>query len=50
MSGCRRLRRLHHAQAELAFAKQRVQRGLGSNDEVEACRNRIRQLRIESRP
>jgi RsiW-degrading membrane proteinase PrsW (M82 family) len=50
MSGCRRVRRLHHAQAELAFAKHRAQRGLGSVNEVEECRTRIRQLRVGSRP
>jgi RsiW-degrading membrane proteinase PrsW (M82 family) len=50
MAGCRRLRRLHDAQAELAFAKHRAQRGLGSADEVEECRSRIRQLRAGARP
>jgi len=45
-AGWRRLRRLHHAQAELAFAKHRALRGLGGAAEIEAYRSRIRQLRV----
>jgi protease PrsW len=43
------VRRLHQAQAELAFAKWRILRGVGSEEEVKRAREEIRRLRESGR-